>query len=168
MNTAIHEKITRGETLSTEELRQLIENGGCLKDAFHLTDSDLTSLMMIGYELFNQGKYDDARVIFQGLEALGHDDPFVYTALGTIAARKNELEMAHDYFNRAIDGDPEDMVALTNRAEVFLKQNCFEEAASDLQKAIELDPDEESALSSRARVLAMVTRELMESVQESA
>lgn len=168
MNTAIQEKIGNGEMLSADELKTLINSGGSLKDVFNLSDVELTSLMMIGYDLFNQGKYEDSRVIFQGLEALGHDDPFVFTALGTIAARKNELDVAQEYFNRAIDGDPEDMVALTNRAEIFLKKNCFEEAASDLQKAIELDPDEESTLSSRARVLAMVTRELMDSVQESA
>ncbi|MCD4655804.1 tetratricopeptide repeat protein [bacterium] len=168
MNAVIREKVSRGETLSREELKKVFSEGGSLKDVFSLNDQDLTTLMMVGYELFNQGNYDDSVVIFQGLEALGHDDPFVYTALGTLAARKDELERAEGYFNKAIEADPEDMVALTNRAEVYLKKSSFEQAASDLKQAIQLDPDEISPMSSRARVLAMVTKELMEAVQKTA
>jgi len=168
MNAVVKEKITHGEALTREELEKFIMEGGSLKDVFSLNSQDLTTLMMVGYELFSQGNYDDSSVIFQGLEALGHDDPFVFTALGTLAARKDELDRAEKYFNRAIEADPEDMVALTNRAEIHLKMNSFDQAASDLSQAIQLDPDENSPLSSRARVLAMVTKELMEAVQETA
>ncbi|MBN1295482.1 tetratricopeptide repeat protein [bacterium] len=168
MNRMISDKIERGEVLSADELKQLVTSGHALKDIFKLGESDLMALMMVGYDLFNQGRYDDARTIFLGLEALGHDDPFVLTALGTIAARLDDLDGAEEYFNRAIDRDPEDMVALTNRAEIHLKRSQFDAAAIDLKRAIELDPDEESALNSRARILALVTRELMESVQETA
>jgi Flp pilus assembly protein TadD len=168
MNAVIREKIARGESLTKEELEQVLAGGGRLKDIFKLSDRDLTTLAVVGYELFNQGKFDDARIIFQGLNALGHEDSFVQTALGTIAARDGELEKALDYFNKALACDPEDMTALTNRAEVYLKKNCFDQAASDLRMAIDLDPNEESPMSSRARVLAMVTRELMESIKTPA
>lgn len=168
MNAVIREKIARGESLTKEELEQVLAGGGRLKDIFKLSDRDLTTLAVVGYELFNQGKFDDARIIFQGLNALGHEDSFVQTALGTIAARDGELDKAIDYFNKALACDPEDMTALTNRAEVYLKKNCFDQAASDLRMAIDLDPNEESPMSSRARVLAMVTRELMESIKTPA
>jgi len=164
MNAVIQEKIERGDALNQMELERVLTSGGRLKDVFRLSDSDLTTLTVVGYELFNQGKFNDARVIFQGLNALGHEDSFVQTALGTIAARDGELDQAVGYFNKAIETDPEDMAALTNRAEVYLKMNCFDQAAADLRSAIELDPDDESPLSSRARVLAMVTRELMDSI----
>jgi tetratricopeptide (TPR) repeat protein len=168
MNTVIKEKIDQGQTLTQEELETVLSSGVRLKDIFKLNDRDLTTLAVAGYELFNRGKFDDARVIFQGLNALGHDDSFVQTALGTIAARDGELDKAVEYFDRALEGDPDDLTALTNRAEVYLKKNCFDQAAEDLRKAIDLDPDDESPLSARARVLAMVTRELMESLQTSA
>jgi len=168
MNAVIKEKISEGKALSRGELETILQEGGSLKEIFNLKDQDLATLMMVGYELFNQGNYDDSIVIFQGLEALGYDDPFVFTALGTLAARNDELDRAEKYFNRAIEADPEDMVALTNRAEIYLKMNSFDQAASDLRHAIQLDPDENSPLSSRARVLAMVTRELMETVQKTA
>jgi len=41
-------------------------------------------------------------------------------------------------------------------------------SAEDLKSAIDLDPTEQSPLSSRARILAMVTRELMDSVSSPA
>ena len=165
MNAVVKEKIDRGEHLTQEEFEHVIASGGRLKDVFRLSEQDLATLTIVGFELFNQGKYGDARVIFQGLNALGHDDGFVQSALGTIAARDGEFEKAIEYLSRAIEIDPEDVAALTNRAEVYLKMNCFEKAADDLKAAIDLDPDEGSTLSSRARVLAMVTRELMDSLK---
>ncbi len=168
MNAVIKEKIARGESLTKDELEKVLVNGGRLKDVFKLSDTDLMTLAIVGYELFNQGKFDDARIVFQGLNALGHEDSFVQTALGTLAARDGELDRAIDYFNKALLRDPEDLTALTNRAEVYLKKNCFDQAATDLKMAIDLDPNEESPMSSRARVLAMVTRELMESIKTPA
>ena len=151
-----------------KEMLKVLSEGKTLKDVLDLTEEDLNALMFAGYELFNQGNYDDSQVIFKGLEALGHSDPFISTALGTLAAREDDLETAETYFNNAIETDPEDVVALTNRAELYLKRNQFQQAAEDLQRAIELDAEESSALGSRARVLAMVTHELMESIQKTA
>ncbi len=168
MKNVINEKIKSGDTLTREELDKMISSGVRLKDVFKLNDRDLTTLAVAGYELFNRGKFDDARIVFQGLHALGHEDPFVQTALGTIAARDGKLEKAIEHFDAALEKDPEDMTALTNRAEAYLQKNCFNEAADDLRKAIDLDPDEESPWSARARVLAMITRELMESLQATA
>ncbi|MBN1878542.1 tetratricopeptide repeat protein [bacterium] len=168
MNAIVQEKINRGDPLTSDELTHVLMSGVKLKDVFKLSEQDLSNLSVVGYELFNQGKYEDARLIFQGLNALGHDDSFVQTALGTIAARDGELEKAVEFFNRAVDSDPEDISALTNRAEVYLKLNCFDKAAEDLKAAIDLDPDDESSLSSRARVLSMITRELIESMQTPA
>lgn len=168
MNAVVKEKINQGVKLNREELIAMIESGESLKEILNLSERDLTNLLVVGYELFNQGNYEDARVIFQGLEALGHDDPFVFTALGTMAAREDDLETAETYLNHALEMDPEDVVALTNRAELYLKKNEYEQAADDLKLAVELDVDECSPLSSRARVLALVTHELMDSVQKTA
>lgn len=70
MNAVIKEKIARGESLTKDELEKVLVNGGRLKDVFKLSDRDLTTLAIVGYELFNQGKFDDARGV-SGTECAG-------------------------------------------------------------------------------------------------
>ncbi|HEX8820468.1 MAG TPA: tetratricopeptide repeat protein, partial [Archangium sp.] len=76
------------------------------------------------------------------------------TALGAICLAMDGFDKALEYFNQALQLNPEDTAALINRGEVHLRLGNTLEAARDFSRVVELDPDNQDPLTERARVLA--------------
>lgn len=129
---------------------------------FGIDANHIASLLLCGHNFLSQGRVEEAKKIFEGLAVLNPDNPYVHSALGSIHQREEQLERAILRYSRALRLFPDDIHALTNRGEIYLKIGRFLEAAGDLKKAIELDPARKHASSNRARLLAEITAQSLD------
>lgn len=127
-----------------------------------LTMQEAYSFAEIAYNLFEQGKYDQAQTIVEGLVISNPYDGYFHGLLGAIYGRKGMHEEAGEEYTIAIDLDPTNISAFVNRAEIALQHGEIEKALKDLKKAIELDPKGEKPFGVRARALAAATASILE------
>lgn len=92
----------------------------------------------LGHELLTLGKFNEAKVVFEGLLLANPADSFALTMLGTVHLAQHELEKALEAFNRALTLDPQDVAALVYRGEIRLKRKKFKVATEDLSRAVKL------------------------------
>jgi len=64
-----------------------------------------------------------------------------YSALGVLARKKNNNDLALEYYNEAIKINLIDNEAFSNRGNIYFDQNKLDLAYSDYRKALELKPD---------------------------
>ncbi|MFT3707187.1 MAG: tetratricopeptide repeat protein [Archangium sp.] len=95
-------------------------------------------LTRLGHESFEAGRVDDARTVFESLIALGHNDPFTHTMLGTVHLGAGRLDDALAQFEAALSIDPDDVVALVYRGEIRLSKKKQAAALEDLERAARL------------------------------
>jgi tetratricopeptide (TPR) repeat protein len=167
-------------TYSQDELRDMMKEGevpaSFTQDNLvkfvvgEITWAELTGLTMqeaysfaeIAYNLFEQGKYEQAQTIVEGLVISNPYDGYFHGLLGAIYGRKGMHEEAQEEYTIALDLDPTNLSAYVNRAEIFLQHGDIEKALKDLKKAIELDPKGEKPFGVRARALAAATASILE------
>jgi tetratricopeptide (TPR) repeat protein len=136
-----------------------------LKDLHAISGPEMLEMAVIGFNMYEQGKYEEARIIFEGLTSLDKNEPYYVTALGAVHLARENLETAMNCFNRAIVLNPKEIAAFVNRGEVYLRQGKVMEAARDFKTAVDLDPTGKNQLVHRARVLAAAALEAIESAQ---
>lgn len=126
---------------------------------------DLLQHAMQGFLMYEQGRYDEARVIFQELLALDPTEGYYRTALGATCLAVDELDESLVHFNEAIRLNDADTAALINRGEVHLRLGNILEAVHDFTRVVDLDPENKDPLTERARVLAAAARQSAEEAQ---
>ena len=131
-----------------------------------LSMEDAYSFAEIAYTMFEQGRYDDAKTIFEGLVISNPYDPYFHSMLGAIYARQNMNEEAAQEYTVAIELDPKNIISLVSRAEILLQSGDFEPAMNDLTTAIKLDPEGKDPAGLRARALAGATAAIIHDVIE--
>jgi tetratricopeptide (TPR) repeat protein len=132
------------------------------------TGPELLERAMEGFELYEQGDYEGARLVFEELSEKDPSEAYYRTALGAIFLAQDELELALENFNKALAINPKDSAALVNRGEVHLRLGNIIEAAQDFARAVDLDPENKDPLTMRARLLAAAALETVEAAQRSA
>lgn len=96
----------------------------------------VADLAMFGHQLFELGRLEEARVIFEGLVSTDAADVFAHTMLGTIYLACGDLKRALALFQAALESDPDDLAALVYRAEIRLNQKKPREALVDLDRVL--------------------------------
>lgn len=122
-----------------------------------MTMEQAYAIAEFGYTMYQQGRYKDARTLFEGLVIGNPYDPYFHAMLGAIYTKLDLHEEAAQEFSIAIELDPEDINSYVNRGELLLQHGEFEYAMEDLKAAIDLDPDGKNPASLRARALAAAT-----------
>jgi tetratricopeptide (TPR) repeat protein len=130
-----------------------------------ITPRQMLAVAMIGYQLYEQGRYDKAQIVFQGLSVLDPSQSYYRTALGAVYLAAENLNMAQQVLTGALRINPNDLAAYVNRGEAYLRQGKVLEAAQDFKKAVELDPEKKDPISHRARLLATATLETIRAAQ---
>lgn len=134
-----------------------------------MTMEQAYAIAEFGYTMYQQGRYKDARTIFEGLVIGNPYDPYFHAMLGAVYTKLDMHEEAAQEFSLAIELDPEDINSYVNRGELLLQHGEFEYAMEDLKAAIDLDPEGKNPASLRARALAAATaaaiKELIEKKQ---
>jgi tetratricopeptide (TPR) repeat protein len=150
-----------------ERIQAWIKGEISMKDLHAISGPEMLEMAIIGFQMYEQGKFEESRIIFEGLHALDPKESYYVTALGAVHLAKENLEIALNCFNEALRLNPKEIASFVNRGEVFLRQGKVLEAAQDFKRAVELDPTGKDPLVHRARVLAAAALEAIESSQQS-
>ncbi len=95
-------------------------------------------MLMLGYTLHEQGRSQEAAIIFEGLLSLDPRNAYCHSALGAAYMRLEEDEKALSHLNTALQLDTKDISAYINRAELYMKRQNYEQAEADLEVAIKI------------------------------
>ena len=103
-------------------MRAFIQGELTLADLYELTHEELYGLAAQGRRLHENGKFEAAQQIFEGLPTLAPNEASFHTGLGAVYQRLEQLERACEEYDRALSLNERDLAALCNRAEVRLQQ----------------------------------------------
>ncbi|MBL92025.1 MAG: hypothetical protein CMH56_09490 [Myxococcales bacterium] len=120
-----------------------------------------------GHQLLEEGKLDDAKVVFEGLLALDPFDAYFLTALGSIALRTEQYDAADHFYSRALEINPFSIAAWAHRGETRVHKGLLLEASEDLKKAMDLDLQGEDPIAQRARLVAQTVADQLKAQQKS-
>jgi hypothetical protein len=126
-----------------QQLRALLERGSPGRQAAELSAQAVAELSLFGHQLFEAGRLAEARLLFEGLVALGTEEAFAYTMLGTIYLSMAQHERALALFEAAIQLDGEDLAARVYRAEIRIHQNRLLHALEELDQALALGGEDD-------------------------
>ena len=162
-------KISNGkpQILTPENIAKVMQGELTWAQIHEITMEQAYGIAQVGYQLFMQGKYQDAQGIFEGLVALNPYDGYFHSVLGSIFARSGQHEKAIQEYSVAANLEPSDAQVYVNRAELLLKKGAFKEALSDLKQAVSTDSSGKNPTTVRARGLASATVKLLEEVLQS-
>lgn len=121
------------------------------------TAAEVVDLVIFGHQLFERGKVEEARVIFEGLVDTDKKNAFAHTMLGTIYLSLKDGVRALALFQAALAIDPHDVPALVYRGELRLKKGKVKSALDDLERAIGLG-DAQDPFVDRAKRLIRLAR----------
>ncbi len=116
----------------------------------------LAQACLVGHQLFEQGRLEEARLVFEQLVGMDAPDPFPYTMLGTIYLALGDQSRALALFEAALTLDPNELAALVYRGEVRLNRGKLKSAAADLNRAVELGRPDDPFVDRAKRLLRMV------------
>lgn len=139
-----------------------------LQELSAISGPEMLEMAVIGFSMYEQGKYDQAKVVFTGLCALDPKEGYYRTALGAVYLAQDDLEMAEQALTDAISLNDKEIASYVNRGEVYLRKGKILEAAQDFKKAVDLDPMNKDPLSARARLLAAAAVETLRNAQKEA
>jgi predicted Zn-dependent protease len=97
------------------------------------TQDDLYLIASRGYDLYLEGRIEEAAEIFEGLLAIDKSDPYSLEALTAICLALNRPEEAVRYATVLLADWPAHREILARRCEAYIQLNMREEAERDLQ-----------------------------------
>jgi tetratricopeptide (TPR) repeat protein len=112
--------------------------------------------VVYGQALFDAGRIDEARGVFQQALALDPENLIVLRHLGDIARKKGEVEEARSWYSRALDGDPQDTEVAAYLAELtepLVTSDVTSEAAAPVISA-HAEPEPEKTETTEAVVVS--------------
>lgn len=139
-----------------------------LQELSAISGPEMLEMAVIGFSMYEQGKYDQAKVVFTGLCALDQKEGYYRTALGAVYLAQDELDLAEEALSDAIKLNDKEIASYVNRGEVYLRKGKILDAAQDFKKAVDLDPMNKDPLSGRARLLAAAAVETLRNAQKEA
>jgi len=119
------------------------------------TPQEAAELAAFGHKLFEMGKLDEARVIFEKLVGADTRDAFVHTMLGTVYLALNAQDRALALFQAALKLDPDDLAAVVYRGEIRLNRGKLKAAMEDLQRALSLGASTDPFVERAKRLIKM-------------
>lgn len=154
--------------MSTREQILALNSGeATLRQFLGLSEPEIQAIACFGFDLYQQGRYADARVVFDGLNAIDPSSYYGPAGLGAIALLEEKLEEAEPFLRTAVQLHPTDPSVHCNLGECLLRQGKCEEAASHLHRAIELDPERKDPGAQRAGIIVAGMQLVIAEVQRS-
>jgi len=142
------EEIERG----AEKVQKFIEGKINWAELFNFTPEMLFQMAEFGFSQFKAGRFESAERVFKVLTVLDWNNAYYHSMMGAILHKQKRYGEAVAEYSQALELDPEDVVSLTNRGEIFLQHGLLDEAEADLKKAVDLDQGDDK-FSNRARML---------------
>ena len=107
-----------------------------------------------GITLLEEGEYDKAIYTFEEILDVNQDFSYAYYNCGIAWERKRKYDKAIEYYNIAIELEPDNNENYyNNRGVVLLKTGEYEEAIANFDKAIEINPNLAQAYNNKKEAL---------------
>lgn len=133
----------------------MIDKHSTVREQLKISPQEFMEMGRVGAMYYQQGNYDKARTIFEGLVELDSQSAEAHSALGALLTLQQEDEIAVKHLQEAVKINPLQIAPFVNLGEIFIRQEKIEDAVNNLKKAIELDPDEKDAGANRARAMIL-------------
>jgi len=157
-----------------KKLEQILDHffsvGGVFKDAHGITDEEMEAIYSIGYNLYQNGKYDDALNVFKFLCFFDHLEKKYWIGLGAVHQMMGNYEKAIEAYSYAAFLDLEDPRPAIHAADCHLILGNKEAAESALNAVIEFcseDPEKKSYVDRAKTLLGMLKQEQESSDKKS-
>ena len=122
-----------------------------------MTRQRAAELAVFGHKLFEEGRHDEARQVFEGLVSAGVEDSFAHTMLGTIYLANKDADRALALFEAALSLDPDDLAARVYRGEIRLAKGDPKRALDDLKRVATKGPKNDPFTDRARRLLRLAT-----------
>lgn len=133
----------------------MIDKHSTVREQLKISPQEFMEMGRVGAMYYQQGNYDKARTIFEGLVELDSQSAEAHSALGALLTLQQEDEIAVKHLQEAVKLNPLQIAPFVNLGEIFIRQEKIEDAVENLKKAIELDPNEKDAGANRARAMIL-------------
>jgi len=111
-----------------------------------------------GLALHQEGRFEDAQVIYQLVLAIEANHFDALQLLGTLSIQTKQFTKAVDFLTKALEIKPHYSEAYNNRGLALKELQRLEEAVLSFNKAIEINPDYAEAYSNRGNALKDLQR----------
>ncbi|MGQ0506411.1 MAG: tetratricopeptide repeat protein [Myxococcaceae bacterium] len=149
---------TLGVEMPTQPRRSSGGKKRKITGSFKLTPERIEDIALLGHRLFEEKRLDEAREVFEGLVAMGVEDAFPHTMLGTVYLAKGDASRALALFEAALTLDPADLAARVYRGEIRLTRGKVKLAIDDLQKAIDQGAPDDPFVDRARRLLKLAAK----------
>jgi len=139
-----------------KQLLLVLEGKKQLSELLGLDAGQLRLLAELAFLFFEEGRYDEARLMYEGLLALDLNNDYYSRALGAVHHRLGNYEMAVRYYLRALKIDENNPETQANLGEAYLMQGDRDRALAQLDKAEKLFRAHRPWAGQRQRVQALL------------
>ena len=141
-----------------QKLALVLEGKKPLTELLGFDENQMGLLAELAHLYFQEGHYEEARTIFEGLLSLQPANPYYCRALGAVLQRLDQNDLAQRYYQRALKLDENEPETWANLGEVLLKMEQGDQAAGYLEKADQLFRARTPLAPQRRRVQAILNR----------
>ncbi len=150
----------------SEALEKFVRGDITLAELEGVDGESQSKIAHLGHRMLTSGKLDDAKLLFEGLVALNPYEPYFLLAAGSVAQQQDRFDDAERWYTRALERDPEHVVARANRGEVRAMRGDVAGATEDLVAAVKLDPKAQEPTTARARGLLVEIKKQLDEAQK--
>jgi tetratricopeptide (TPR) repeat protein len=105
-----------------------------------VSNEELSLLLEAGFIYRDRNKFQEARDVFEGVQALLPQNEVIDVALGTVEFHQGHFDAAIKHYAKALEKNDRSAYAYAHLGEAYLFKLKKQEARRYLSKAIELDP----------------------------
>ena len=139
--------------VTADAARKVLNGELSLSTLLNVSRQELAAMAAFAYELWRQGRRQEARKMFEALVAADGQLYFGHAGLGLVAMQEENFAAAHLHLARAVGLEPADAAVVVNLGEVLLRLERLPEALPVLQRAAALDPSLRHPGSARAAAI---------------
>lgn len=116
-------------------------------DTKNVLETNISSLLDIGIEKHNSGKFDEAEIIYkqiidsQPVDSLGNIYPIAMINLGSVLQEQGKYTQAIQVYNQVLKHYPKFAEAYNNLGNIYLEQEKLVAAIQCYESALEIKPD---------------------------
>lgn len=147
------------EHFFAERLEKVATGQATIAQAAGITKNQLYEIAEKAYQLFSQGKLEEARQIYEGLVAADPFDSVFHCHLGAVLWRSGDLDRAFEEYDASVRFNLTNIDALAGRGELLVARGEVEKGVEDLSRALQNDPECTRPSTQRARALLLSLRE---------
>ena len=138
----------------TQELfEQVRDQQISLAQALGVSDGVVELFAILGSQHYEQGRNEDARIMFQAAATLNAKDYMGHAGLGVLDLVEDKLETAQTHLQTAYTLNARDTAVCCNLGEVYLRQERPADAKRYLEEAAALDSSRSDRYANRARAI---------------